>query len=202
MIPSSVLVVAIRWFVLTWRCRIWNCWTRSGDITFLDEFIGDQTVLDSRNGYKRISSSSIIIVRPFVPPCSASADGLLSVVVTKPRRLGKYLISRRVSNALWCSSHRTDTREQAVPLELISLTKTSFTDPPVPRSTGFHLRAALGSSSHPSPASASLAASDATLVYPITFRQIGRYGGTVSYYVDSANARKMYVPSPSVLRAG
>lgn len=90
------------------------------------------------------------------------------LVVTKPPRLerdgrNKFAIARR-----------------AVPLELIQLKASSFSEPPVSRSSGFHLRSAQ-STPVESPTSA--------LVYPITFAQIGRYGGLVTYFVDSPAVR-------------
>lgn len=63
---------------------------------------------------------------------------------------------------------------------MIQLKSSSFTDPPVPRSSGFHLRSTQ-STPIESPAS--------SLVYPITFQQLGRYGGLIIYFVESHAAR-------------
>lgn len=60
----------------------------------------------------------------------------------------------------------------------------SFEDPPVPRSSGFHLRRRESepNSSH-----------DTTLAFPLYFRLLGsRENGTTAFYFDSANVRKIW----------
>ncbi|ORY90211.1 CNH domain-domain-containing protein [Leucosporidium creatinivorum] len=115
------------------------------------------------------------------------------LVTTKPPRerdgRQKYAISRR-----------------AVPLDLIQLKPSSFTEPPVPKSSGFHLRSAKftgterhpssngsvpgGGYSGPSPSSPLAGgAQDSSLAYPIHFHQMGRFNGPVYYYVESAALR-------------
>ncbi len=108
------------------------------------------------------------------------------LVTTKPIKEGrqKYVIERR-----------------PVPLDLIQLKPNSFSEPGFPRSSGFHLgtRRALGGGGSqnqnntnnngqhtpttPNPG-------DQSLVYPITFFQLGKFNGMVTYYVDSHAVRK------------
>ncbi|KAM0793630.1 hypothetical protein ACM66B_001062 [Microbotryomycetes sp. NB124-2] len=103
------------------------------------------------------------------------------LVVTKPRRErdGHYPISRR-----------------PVRLELIQLRPSSFNDKPVSRSSGFHLRSARlgGTDRQPSAGSQSVAPSGGpvSLVYPITFYQLGRHQGLVQYFVESAHLREQW----------
>ncbi|KAK4055074.1 Rho guanine nucleotide exchange factor [Microbotryomycetes sp. JL201] len=95
------------------------------------------------------------------------------LVVTKPRRErdGQYPISRR-------------------------LRPSSFSDKPVVRSSGFHLRSARLGGTDRQPSVGSQSASSAglpiSLVYPITFYQLGRHQGLVQYFVDSASAREQW----------
>lgn len=57
----------------------------------------------------------------------------------------------------------------------------------MPRSTGFHLRTAFVAESSSDPSDhASL------LAYPISFKQLGRNSGIVTYYVDSASIRAQW----------
>ncbi|GAA5841736.1 hypothetical protein JCM11251_007070 [Rhodosporidiobolus azoricus] len=102
-----------------------------------------------------------------------------------------------------------------VPLDLVQLKTSSFSEPPVPRSSGFHLRsnrsAGTGGGSYPGApltpvntytggadlsstgTGATFASSNVTasgpLVYPITFYQLGRFDGLVHFYVDTPAAR-------------
>ncbi|GAA5999985.1 uncharacterized protein JCM10292_003567 [Rhodotorula paludigena] len=93
-----------------------------------------------------------------------------------------------------------------VPLDLVQLKTNSFSEPPLPRSSGFHLRSnrsagPTGASANggaplvPSPSfnGAPLGASPGSgadsLLYPISFFQLGRFDGLVHLYVDSAAAR-------------
>ncbi|GAA6062754.1 hypothetical protein JCM10212_005550 [Sporobolomyces blumeae] len=100
------------------------------------------------------------------------------LVTTKAPRLDRdgkqrYLISRR-----------------PVPLDLVQLRASSFTDPPVPRSSGFHLRSNRSAGSpQPSTAAATSGPADSSLLYPISFFQMGRFDGLVHLYVDSPAQR-------------
>ncbi|GAA6024340.1 hypothetical protein JCM11491_000383 [Sporobolomyces phaffii] len=104
---------------------------------------------------------------------------LITTKAPRPDRDGKqkYLISRR-----------------PVPLDLIQLKASSFSEPPVPRSSGFHLRSNRSagspqpSGSGPSSTSA-YPASDSSLLYPISFFQMGRFDGLVYLYVDTPAQR-------------
>ncbi|GAA5879401.1 hypothetical protein JCM1840_006035 [Sporobolomyces johnsonii] len=107
---------------------------------------------------------------------------LVTTKAPRPDRDGRqrYLISRR-----------------PVPLDLIQLKTTSFTEPPVPRSSGFHLRPnrSAGSPQPALPASASYhpdassSSHSSSLLYPISFFQMGRFDGLVHVYVDSPAQR-------------
>lgn len=125
---------------------------------------------------------------------------LITTKSPRPDRDGKqkYLINRR-----------------PVPIDLIQLKTSSFSEPPIPRSSGFHLRSnrSAGSpqpaASAPSPSSttsssfnsapvttsystSSYAAPsnpDSSLLYPISFFQMGRFDGLVYLYVDSPAQR-------------
>ncbi|GAA5983657.1 hypothetical protein JCM5350_000658 [Sporobolomyces pararoseus] len=99
------------------------------------------------------------------------------LVTTKAPRLDrdgkqKYLISRR-----------------PVPLDLIQLKASSFSEPPVPRSSGFHLRSNRSAGSPQPSAPSAYASTDSSLLYPISFFQMGRFDGLVHLYVDTAAQR-------------
>ncbi|SCV68292.1 BQ2448_413 [Microbotryum intermedium] len=74
-----------------------------------------------------------------------------------------------------------------VPLDLIQLKTTSFSDPPQQRTSGFHLRSARAGT--PGYADTPSNSSSTSLVYPIHFYQMGRYDGQVYFYVESQATR-------------
>ncbi|SCZ90108.1 BZ3500_MvSof-1268-A1-R1_Chr1-3g01781 [Microbotryum saponariae] len=74
-----------------------------------------------------------------------------------------------------------------VPLDLIQLKTTSFSDPPQQRTSGFHLRSARAGT--PGYADSPSNSSSTSLVYPIHFYQMGRYDGQVYFYVESQATR-------------
>ncbi|GAA5854952.1 hypothetical protein JCM8547_002320 [Rhodosporidiobolus lusitaniae] len=82
-----------------------------------------------------------------------------------------------------------------VPLELVQLKTSSFSEPPIPRTSGFHLRSNRsangggGGGSQPSPYIPDSAPSSGPLVYPLTFHQLGRFNGLVHLYVDVPSSR-------------
>lgn len=77
-------------------------------------------------------------------------------------------------------------RSQPVPLELIAVKPSSFSEPPVSRTFGFHIRGApkFGPDSQQV-----VESTTSSLVYPISFQQLGRHGGTVTYFVESLSTR-------------
>ncbi|GAA5923419.1 uncharacterized protein JCM15063_003641 [Sporobolomyces koalae] len=102
---------------------------------------------------------------------------LITTKAPRPDRDGKqkYLISRR-----------------PVPLDLIQLKASSFSEPPVPRSSGFHLRSNRSAGSNPqgsAPSASAYAPQDSSLLYPISFFQMGRFDGLVHLYVDTPAQR-------------
>ncbi|GAA6044243.1 hypothetical protein JCM8097_002194 [Rhodosporidiobolus ruineniae] len=94
-----------------------------------------------------------------------------------------------------------------IPLDLVQLKTNSFSEPPISRSSGFHLRpnrsaghnGSVGAPLQPYPttdsfASGSLANGTAGgggggLIYPISFYQLGHFDGFVHLYVDTPAAR-------------
>lgn len=122
---------------------------------------------------------------------------------SRPSRRGNAMAGRSSPSAGGCVALLSPDRRRAdaclrssqpVPLDLIQLKPSSFSEPPVPRSSGFHLRSAkfTGTERHPSngPPTASPSTQDSALAYPIAFHQMGRYNGLVYYYVDSAAVRQ------------
>ncbi|GAA5885505.1 hypothetical protein JCM16303_002232 [Sporobolomyces ruberrimus] len=101
---------------------------------------------------------------------------LITTKAPRPDRDGKqkYLISRR-----------------PVPLDLIQLKASSFSEPPVPRSSGFHLRSnrSAGSPQPSAPSASAYGSQDSSLLYPISFFQMGRYDGLVYLYVETPAQR-------------
>ncbi|GAA5824608.1 hypothetical protein JCM3770_006692, partial [Rhodotorula araucariae] len=88
-----------------------------------------------------------------------------------------------------------------VPLDLVQLKTASFSEPPVPRSSGFHLRSNRSAAAGDVPASplpsatspgsgagAGVGAGD-SLLWPVSFFQLGRFDGLVYFYVDSSAVR-------------
>ncbi|GAA6008068.1 hypothetical protein JCM10207_007016 [Rhodosporidiobolus poonsookiae] len=75
-----------------------------------------------------------------------------------------------------------------VPLDLVQLKTSSFTEPPAMRSSGFHLRSNR-SATATQPAVPSSASDPGALVYPFSFFQLGRFDGLVYLYVDSPAVR-------------
>jgi len=125
---------------------------------------------------------------------------LITTKSPRPDRDGKqkYFINRR-----------------PVPIDLIQLKTSSFSEPPIPRSSGFHLRSNRSAGS-PQPAAAAPSPSsttsssfnsapvttsystssyaapsnpDSSLLYPISFFQMGRFDGLVYLYVDTPAQR-------------
>ncbi|GAA5941175.1 hypothetical protein JCM10213_007445 [Rhodosporidiobolus nylandii] len=123
------------------------------------------------------------------------------LILTKPPRDDrdghkKYYINRR-----------------PVPLDLVQLRTSSFSEPPIPRSSGFHLRsnrsAGGGGSYSAGMNGASLspvpeggygahvvnggppgsAAGAGGMLYPLTFYQLGRFDGLVHFYVSTPSER-------------
>lgn len=74
-----------------------------------------------------------------------------------------------------------------VPLDLVQLKTTSFAEPPIPRSSGFHLRSTR--STGVAQATPQPAADGTQLLYPVSYFQLGRFDGLVYFYVDSAGVR-------------
>ncbi|BGO99068.1 Rho guanyl-nucleotide exchange factor [Rhodotorula toruloides] len=74
-----------------------------------------------------------------------------------------------------------------VPLDLVQLKTTSFAEPPIPRSSGFHLRSTR--STGIAQATPQPAADGTQLLYPVSYFQLGRFDGLVYFYVDSAGVR-------------
>ncbi|GAA5949958.1 hypothetical protein JCM3765_007750 [Sporobolomyces pararoseus] len=99
---------------------------------------------------------------------------LITTKAPRPDRDGKqkYLISRR-----------------PVPLDLIQLKASSFSEAPVPRSSGFHLRSNRSAGSPQPSAPSAYAPPDSSLLYPISFFQMGRFDGLVYLYVDTPAQR-------------
>ncbi|GAA95255.1 uncharacterized protein L969DRAFT_58178 [Mixia osmundae IAM 14324] len=95
-------------------------------------------------------------------------------VLTKERRRGS-----RSTFTIW---------RRPLPLEMLVVS--GFTEPPVSRSTGFSLRAITGGTDRSTPQPGyTPATGDERLVYPITFRYLGRHGGTFVLFVDSPTQR-------------
>ncbi|BGP36192.1 Rho guanine nucleotide exchange factor [Rhodotorula kratochvilovae] len=86
-----------------------------------------------------------------------------------------------------------------VPLDLVQLKTASFSEPPVPRSSGFHLRSNRSAGDAPaSPLPTAAAATSPgggsggggdSLLWPVSFFQLGRFDGLVYFYVDSPALR-------------
>jgi hypothetical protein len=97
------------------------------------------------------------------------------LVFTKPPRPdrsghAKYQVSRR-----------------PVPLDLVQLKTSSFTEAPIPRSSGFYLRSTRSTGATqttPQPVG-----EGTQLLYPISFFQLGRFDGLVHFCVDSPSVR-------------
>ena len=132
------------------------------------------------SGFTDWSDLHVILFDHFCASARYSSRADQPVVMTKPRagrgpKTTKYHISRRI-----------------IPLELLSAT--GFDDPPQYRPSGFHLRP-IGGSANASSAQAVAAPSSSSserTAYPITFRHLGRRGGTFTLFVNTAAERETW----------
>lgn len=203
--------------------RTSNSSTSQGGSSWRARCFGDLMERDLPSGARLISSSWITTVR--VPPPSLVrrsreplADLLLRVRSrhhqTTARARWSTEVQHQSTGELSPSSPRVELISsppplKAVPLDLIQLKPSSFSEPPVPKSSGFHLRSAkfTGTERHPSSngvapgggyvpptpssplAGGAGGAQESSLAYPIHFHQMGRFNGPVYYYVESAALR-------------
>ncbi|KAM0753197.1 hypothetical protein T439DRAFT_378904 [Meredithblackwellia eburnea MCA 4105] len=83
-------------------------------------------------------------------------------------------------------------RRGIIPLEFIQLRPSTFTDPPIPKGSRFHLgtqRAISDGSTAGRPGAYPPPGSNQELLFPISLHRIGREEGTFTFYVDSAATR-------------
>lgn len=76
------------------------------------------------------------------------------------------------------------------PIRLEMLTLSGWDQPSQLRSSGFHLRSVIGSSSDRREASSNAAAAAETRMWPIQFQIAGRSGGTLTLFVESPRNEK------------
>ncbi|GAA5899116.1 uncharacterized protein JCM6883_005114 [Sporobolomyces salmoneus] len=103
--------------------------------------------------------------------------------------LDNYLITTKAPRPDRDGKQKYQISRRPVPLDLIQLKASSFSESPVPRSSGFHLRSNRSAGSPQPSAPSAYAPPDSSLLYPISFFQMGRFDGLVYVYVDTAAQR-------------
>ncbi|KAK4698467.1 RHO1 GDP-GTP exchange protein 1/2, partial [Phenoliferia sp. Uapishka_3] len=103
-----------------------------------------------------------------------------------------YLVMSKMARGESTAQKYVIPRRGTIPLELLQIRPSSFTDPPIARSRGFHIGTQRSTSDGQPGAYSGSNASQDSLLYPIHLNRIGREEGTFTFYVESDSLRKSW----------